>query len=199
MPEARAAVARYYDERGIAVPDHAICLSASTSESYGWIFKLLCERGDEVLVPAPSYPLLAFLAALEDVTLVPYPLVRAEGFRVDLAALEAAAGPRTRAIVLVHPNNPTGTFVRRDEAAAIAAPRRRARGLALIVDEVFGDYAHGPLPADRLPSFAGEREALTFVLSGLSKVAALPQVKLGWIAVSGPDRDGRTRRWAGSR
>ncbi len=185
-PAARAAVARYYADRGLAASPDRVCLAASTSEAYGWLFKLLCERGDEALIPAPSYPLFSFLASLEDVVLAPYPLTRDEGFRVDLAALEAAVSPRTRAVVLVHPNNPTGSFVRRDEAAAIAA-LARSRGLALVVDEVFGDYAHGPLPADRLPSFAGEREALTFVLSGLSKVVALPQLKLGWIAVSGPE------------
>jgi hypothetical protein len=185
-PAARAAVARYYADRGLEVPPGRVCLSASTSEAYGWLFKLLCERGDEVLVPAPSYPLFSFLAALEDVALVPYPLERAAGFRVDLHALEAAVGPRTRAIVLVHPNNPTGSFVRRDEAAAVERLARR-HGLALIVDEVFGDYAHGALPPDRLPSFAGEREALTFVLSGLSKVVALPQVKLGWVITLGPE------------
>jgi aspartate/methionine/tyrosine aminotransferase len=185
-PEARAAVSAYYDERGLAVPAARVCLSASTSEAYAWIFKLLCERADQVLVPAPSYPLFAFLAALEEVALVPYPLDRARGFRVDVEALESAVGPRTRAIVVVHPNNPTGSFVRRDEAAAIEAIARRA-GLAIVVDEVFSDYAHGPLAADRLPSFAGERAALTFVLSGLSKVAALPQLKLGWIAVGGPE------------
>jgi aspartate/methionine/tyrosine aminotransferase len=182
---AREAVARYYEDRGLVASPDRICLSASTSEAYGWLFKLLCERGDEVLVPAPSYPLFSYLAALEDVTLTAYPLVRAEGFRIDLAALEAASGPRTRAVVLVHPNNPTGTFVRRDEAAAVAA-LCRARGLALVVDEVFGDYAFGRLPGDRRPSFAGEHGALTFVLSGLSKVVAQPQLKLGWIAVSGP-------------
>lgn len=185
-PAARAAVARYYDERGLAVPADRVCLSASTSEAYGWLFKLLCERGDEVLIPAPSYPLFDFLAALEDVTLVPYPLLRDQGFRVDLHELEARIGPRTRAVILVHPNNPTGSFVRRDEAAAVEQLARR-RGLALIVDEVFGDYALGPLPADRLPSFAGDRAALTFVLSGLSKVTAMPQVKLGWIVTLGPD------------
>jgi aspartate/methionine/tyrosine aminotransferase len=185
-PEARAAVTAYYADRGLVVPADRVCLCASTSEAYAWIFKLLCERGDEVLVPAPSYPLFSFLATLEEVTLVTYPLDRARGFRVDTDALEDAAGPRTRAIVLVHPNNPTGSFVRREEARAIEAIARR-RGMALVVDEVFGDYAHGPLAADRLPSFAGEREALTFVLSGLSKVAALPQLKLGWIAVGGPE------------
>jgi alanine-synthesizing transaminase len=140
-----------------------------------------------VLIPQPSYPLFSFLADLEDVTLTPYPLVREEGFRVDLAALEAAVSERTRAILLVHPNNPTGTFVRRDEAQALEALAAR-RGLALIVDEVFGDYARGGLGPDRsaLPSFVGTRGVLTFVLSGLSKVAALPQLKLGWIVVDGP-------------
>lgn len=183
--DARAAVARYYADRGLVVDPERVCLSASTSEAYGWLFKLLCERGDEVLVPAPSYPLFAFLAALEDVTLVPYPLRRDERFRADLSELEARIGPRTRAIVLVHPNNPTGTFVRRDEAAAIERIATE-HGLGLIVDEVFGDYAIEALKADRLPSFAGEREALTFVLSGLSKVTAMPQVKLGWIVTLGP-------------
>lgn len=183
---ARAAVARYYEERGLSVSPSRVALSASTSEAYGWLFKLLCERGDEVLVPAPSYPLFSFLAALEDVELASYPLVREEGWRVDLAALEAAIGDETRAIVLVHPNNPTGSFVRRDEARAIEELARR-HGLALIADEVFGDFAAPGLPADRLPSFVGPRAALTFVLSGLSKVAALPQLKLGWIAVLGPD------------
>jgi aspartate/methionine/tyrosine aminotransferase len=184
-PDARAAVARYYEDRGLAVSADRICLSASTSEAYGWLFKLLCDRGDEVLVPTPSYPLFSYLAALEDVTLTPYPLVRAEGFRIDLAALAEAIGPRTRAVILVHPNNPTGTFVRRDEARSVARIARD-HGLALVVDEVFGDYPLGPLAPDRLPSFVGDAEALTFVLSGLSKVVAQPQLKLGWVAVSGP-------------
>ena len=183
---ARAAVARYYEDRGLVAPASRVCLTASTSEAYGWLFKLLAERGDEVLIPAPSYPLFAFLAALEDVTLVPYPLRRDERFALDLHALEQRVGPRTRAVVLVHPNNPTGTFVRHEEARALDAMAAR-RGLALIVDEVFGDYAHGPLPGDRLPSFAGPREALTFVLSGLSKITATPQLKLGWIVTAGPE------------
>ncbi|AKT41840.1 pyridoxal phosphate-dependent aminotransferase [Chondromyces crocatus] len=185
-PSARAAVAGYYEARGIPIDPARVVLSASTSEAYGWLFKLLAERGDEVLIPAPSYPLFEFLACLEDITLTPYPLVREEGYRVDLDALERAAGPKARAIILVHPNNPTGTFVRREEADALTRFAAE-RGLALIVDEVFGDYAHGPLPPDRLPSFAGRDGALTFVLSGLSKVVAMPQLKLGWVAVSGPD------------
>jgi aspartate/methionine/tyrosine aminotransferase len=139
-----------------------------------------------VLVPQPSYPLFSFLAELEDVELVPYPLVREEGWRIDFGALERAIDERTRAILLVHPNNPTGSFVRRDEAVLLEALADRF-GLALIVDEVFADYAHGALAADRLPSFAGERSALTFVLSGLSKVVAMPQMKLAWIVTQGPE------------
>ena len=185
-PAARAAVAAYYADRGLDLPIDRIVLSASTSEAYGWLFKLLTERGDKVLVPAPSYPLFAFLAALEDVELVPYPLMREESFRIDLHALEAAIDEDTRAILLVHPNNPTGSFVRRDEADALEEIALR-HGLAIIADEVFGDYAFAGLPADRLPSFVGPRRALTFVLSGLSKVVALPQLKLGWIGVLGPD------------
>jgi hypothetical protein len=185
-PEARAAVARYYADRGLSVGADRVTLSASTSEAYGWLFKLLAERGDEVLVPAPSYPLLSFLARLEDVRLVPYPLAREQGFRIDIDALVSAIDDRTRAILLVHPNNPTGSLVRRDEADALDALCAR-HGIALIVDEVFGDYTHGEPPADRLPSFVGPRRALTFVLSGLSKVVALPQLKLGWIATLGDD------------
>jgi hypothetical protein len=185
-PTARAAVAGYYAERGLDLPIDRVALSASTSEAYGWLFKLLTERGDKVLVPAPSYPLFAFLAQLEDVELVPYPLMREAGFRIDLHALEAAIDEDTKAILLVHPNNPTGSFVRRDEAEALEAIALR-HGLSIIADEVFGDYAFEGLPADRLPSFVGPRRALTFVLSGLSKVVALPQLKLGWIGVLGPD------------
>jgi hypothetical protein len=187
VPAAREAVERYYADRGLSVPADRVTISASTSEAYGYLLKLLCERGDRVLVPAPSYPLLEYLATLEDVELAPYPLEREEGFRPDLDALERAASMdhRARAIVMVHPNNPTGTFMRRSDADAIESIAER-HGLSLLIDEVFGDYAHGPLPPDRLPSFAGRGRALTFVLSGLSKVVALPQVKLGWIAASGP-------------
>jgi alanine-synthesizing transaminase len=184
-PIAREAVCGYYAGRALELTPEQVTLTASTSEAYGWLFKLLCDRDDEVLVPAPSYPLLSFLACLEDVRLESYPLVVAEGFRIDLDALVGAIDAKTRAIVLVHPNNPTGTFVRRDEADALDALAAR-HGIAIVVDEVFGDFAHGELPEDRLPSFVGERQALTFVLSGLSKVVAMPQVKLGWIATLGP-------------
>ena len=185
-PTARAAVAAYYAARGLPADPARITLTASTSEAYGFLFKLLCERGDRVLVPAPSYPLFDFLAASEDVVPVKYPLVREHGWHIDLHALERAIDDRTRAILLVHPNNPTGSLVRRDEAEALER-LANDRGLALVSDEVFGDFLLAPLPADRLPSFAGRDAALTFVLSGFSKVLALPQLKLGWIAASGPD------------
>ena len=183
-PAARAAVAGYYRERGLEVEPDRVCLSASTSEAYGWLFKLLTEPGDRVLIPAPSYPLFSFLAELEGVELVPYPLLREASFRLDLEAIAAVMDERTRAIILVHPNNPTGSFVRRDEAEALDR-LCAGRGVALIVDEVFGDYPFGALPPDRLPSFARPCEALTFVLSGLSKVVGMPQLKLGWTVTSG--------------
>jgi alanine-synthesizing transaminase len=186
--EARAAIARYYADRGVTVPIERIVCSASTSEAYAWLFKLLCDDGDAVLVPRPSYPLFEFLATLEDVNLIPYPLIREEGFRVDEHGLERAiegAGGRARAILLVHPNNPTGTFVRRDDAETLERACAR-HDLALVADEVFVDYAHGELPSDRLPTFAGRDRVLGFTLSGLSKVCALPQVKLGWTVMSGP-------------
>jgi len=184
--EARRAIRDYYRDRGLSIDVSRIALSASTSEAYGWLFKLLAERGDAVLVPKPSYPLFDYLADLEEVRLVPYPLLREERFRVDLSALESAIDERTRAILLVHPNNPTGTFVRREDALALETIAQQ-HGLALIVDEVFGDYAWDALPEDRLPSFVGDRKALTFVLSGLSKVCALPQLKLAWTIALGPD------------
>ena len=185
-PSARAAVAAYYEERQIALDPGRIVLTASTSEAYGYLFKLLCERGDRVLVPAPSYPLFEFLAASEDVVIATYPLVREEQWRIDMGALARSIDDRTRAILLVHPNNPTGSLARRDEAEALERLANE-RGLALIVDGVFGDYPLGDLRADRLPSFAGRAGALTFVLSGLSKVIAMPQLKLAWIAASGPE------------
>lgn len=181
--DARRAIADYYRDRGATIDPQRVIVTASTSEAYGWLFKLLCDRDDAVLVPQPSYPLFEYLAALEDVRLVPYPLQREARFAIDLQAVERAIDARTRAILLVHPNNPTGTFVRGEEAEALEALARE-HGLALIVDEVFGDYAHAD--GAWLPTFAGRGNALTFVLSGLSKVVAMPQVKLGWIVAGGP-------------
>jgi aspartate/methionine/tyrosine aminotransferase len=184
--EARNAIAAHHRARGASIDPSRIALSASTSEAYGWLFKLLCDRDDAVLVPTPSYPLFDWLATMEDVRLVPYPLVREESWRIDLDSLQREITEKTRVILIVHPNNPTGSFTRRDDAEALEKIAER-HGLALVVDEVFADYALGDLPRDRLPTFAGRSNALTFVMSGLSKVAALPQLKLGWTLVQGPD------------
>jgi aspartate/methionine/tyrosine aminotransferase len=188
-PAAREAVAAYYRERDaprVVDPAHVI-LSASTSEGYAWLFKLLADPGDAVLVPQPSYPLFDFLAALEAVHLVPYPLGFDGHWYLDLAALQHAidaAPARPRAIVVVNPNNPTGTFLKRSERAALSALARE-RGLAIVCDEVFADY---PFAADleRVDTLVDEQEALAFSLSGLSKVTGLPQLKLGWVHVAGP-------------
>ncbi len=185
VPGARAAVADYYAAKGAALYPDRVCLTASTSEAYGFLFRLLADPGDEVLVPRPSYPLFDFLAGTNDVRLVPYPLEYDGRWRIGLDALRAAAGPRARALVVVNPNNPTGSFLNPDERDALV-DLCRDRGLALIADEVFADYAFEPA-GDRVATLAGTAGALTFVLSGLSKVVALPQLKLGWIAASGPE------------
>ena len=179
----RDAIAAYYREHGGTVHRDTILLCVSTSEAYSFIFRLLCEPGDEVLVPAPSYPLFDFLADLLDVKLVPYALLYDHGWQIDLHSLDTAVGARSRAILLVHPNNPTGSFVKPAERAELNR-LCRDRNLALIADEVFLDYS---LCADPPPSFAGNRDALTFTLSGLSKIAALPQMKVAWLVVSGPE------------
>jgi alanine-synthesizing transaminase len=184
MRSAREAVAGYYGDHGADVDADAVVLTTSTSEGYGYLFRLLCDAQDEVLVAQPSYPLFDFLADLEDVKLRAYPLFYDEGWWIDFAELEKNIGPRTKAIVVVHPNNPTGH-------ATGAAERRRleeicvGHGLALIVDEVFLDY---PLGDEKLTSFAvGPHLVVTFCLSGMSKVAGLPQMKVGWIVGFGPE------------
>jgi aspartate/methionine/tyrosine aminotransferase len=161
-----------------------VLLTASTSEAYAYLFKLLTNPGDEVLVPRPSYPLFEFLADMESVAVRQYPLVYHGGWGIDLEAVERALTPRTRAIVLVNPNNPTGSYVKRGELRALTA-LCAPRGVALISDEVFADYALAD-DADRVTTLAGVEECLAFSMSGLSKVAGLPQMKLGWMVVSGP-------------
>jgi aspartate/methionine/tyrosine aminotransferase len=179
---ARAAVSAYY--RG-AVPPEQVALTASTSEAYAWLFKLLGDAGDRVLVPVPSYPLFDYLASLEGLETVPYPWGwDGDRWFVDLHALEERLEPRTRALVVVSPNNPTGAMVRTEEAERLLCLCAE-RGLALIADEVFGDHVFTEAPS-RLRSFAGRSDALTFALGGLSKACLLPQVKVGWIAASGP-------------
>jgi aspartate/methionine/tyrosine aminotransferase len=183
LEAARQAVSADYARRGVEVRPERLLLTASTSEAYAFLFKLLCDPGDEVLVPRPSYPLLDYLAGLESVALKPYPLVYDSGWRMDLPALRDAVGPRTRAVVVVSPNNPTGSFVEAEEVAALDHFAAGA-GLALVADEVFADYPWPPHPAG--PSLAREGEALAFALGGLSKSCGLPQLKLAWTAVSGP-------------
>jgi aspartate/methionine/tyrosine aminotransferase len=225
---AREAVARYYGERrsrgerdvasnsstnrvgGMAgqftVDSERIVLTTSTSEGYSYVFRLLCNAGDELLVPKPSYPLFEFLADLQDVKLVSYPLIYDHGWQMDFHSMEKAVSARTRGVVVVHPNNPTGSYVHAGELGALNG-FCGARGLAVIVDEVFLDYAlpeespaagavelrstgqpRAAVPTFSLaaPSFVGNQDVLTFTLSGLSKIAALPQMKVAWVVTSGP-------------
>jgi aspartate/methionine/tyrosine aminotransferase len=178
---AREAVCGCYRQRGAAVDPEQVILTAGTSEGYSFLFRLLSNPGDEVLVPAPSYPLFEFLAAIQDVKLVSYPLIYDHGWQIDLHGLSEALTTRTRAILVVHPNNPTGSFVKPAEMEILDSLCRE-RELALVADEVFLDYAHDGVAR---PSFASPRQALTFTLSGISKICALPQMKLAWIVVSG--------------
>lgn len=183
IPSARAAVARYYADHGSKVDPAHILLTTSTSEAYSFLFRLLADPGDHVLVAQPSYPLFDFLAALDDVELRPYPLFYDFGWWIDLAELERRITSRTRAILLVHPNNPTGHATAPAERVQLEAICER-HALALIVDEVFLDY----VLTDPIRSFStGPHRCLTFVLSGISKIAALPQMKVGWLAAFGPE------------
>ena len=186
LEKARNAVAAYLAQRRLEVSPARIHLTASSSEGYSWIFKLLVNQGETVLVPQPSYPLFDFLATLEGVRLIPYQLryYHHLGWRIDFESIAAALTRDVRAIILVNPNNPTGSFVKKDELARLNHLCQQHH-LALIVDEVFSDYAIGDDP-QRVESLVGNDQSLTFVLSGLSKVLALPQMKLGWIVTNGP-------------
>jgi alanine-synthesizing transaminase len=175
LPRARALIAR---EHG--VPADRVVLTASTSEAYSWLFKLLCDPGDEVLVPRPSYPLFDYLAALESVTVRHYGLFYDHGWFIDFHTIEQAINERTRAIVLVNPNNPTGHFLRRHEVAQLTA-----FGLPVISDEVFRDYSLQPAP-DSVPTLQRIDDVLVFTLNGLSKTVGLPQMKLAWMIANGP-------------
>ena len=183
---AREAVAEYYrDSRGAAVDPERIVLTASTSEAYALLFKLLCDPGDCVLVPEPSYPLFVYLTALEGVRAVPYPLRFDGEWHLDVDAMELP--PQARAVLAVSPGNPTGAFLKQAERAALAERCSRS-GCALICDEVFADFA---LVADprRVPTVVAHDDVLAFALSGLSKVCGLPQLKLGWCTVAGPESE----------
>ena len=186
---ARRAVAQDYQRRGTSIAPDRIALSASTSDAYSLLFKLLADAGDEVLVPRPSYPLFDHLTRLEEVTATPYDLEYHDGWTIDVASVERAVTSRTRALLIVNPNNPTGSFVKRDELDRLQKICG-AHDLALIADEVFSDYELQPgarAAAGSVMDVLDGRDVLVFSLGGLSKSAGLPQVKLGWMAVGGPD------------
>lgn len=183
LPDARAAIAASYASLGAQVAPARVVCTASTSEAYSWLFGLLADPGDEVLVPQPSYPLFAYLARHQSVVPVPYPLRYDGAWHIDLPELRARVGPRTRAVVLVSPNNPTGSYTKRHELEALLD-----LDVPLVSDEVFARY---PLleARGRVDTVAGVQRGLVFALSGLSKEAALPQLKLGWLVAAGaPDR-----------
>jgi len=188
LPAARAAIAAYYAELGSQISPDDLLLTTSTSEGYSFVFRLLCDPGDALLVPTPSYPLFDFLADIQDVKLVPYELVYDHGWQMDLASLRGAierartASARCRAVLVVHPNNPTGSYVNPHEAEELDRICAE-NGLAIVADEVFLDYS---LSQARPLTFSANRDALTFTMSGLSKISALPQMKVAWIAVCGP-------------
>ena len=175
LPAARHTIAREYN-----APFHRVVLTASTSEAYAWLFKLLCDPGDEVLIPRPSYPLFDYLAALESVTVKHYGLFYDHGWFIDFHTLARAITPRTRAIVLVNPNNPTGHFLRHHELDELAS-----FGLPIISDEVFRDYVLDPAP-DSVRTLQNLDSTLVFTLNGLSKTVGLPQMKLAWMFANGP-------------
>ncbi|HEY1423196.1 MAG TPA: pyridoxal phosphate-dependent aminotransferase [Candidatus Acidoferrum sp.] len=182
MPSARDAICSYYRERGISLDAGELLLTSGTSEGYSFVFRMLCNPGDEVLIPSPGYPLFDFLADLCDVKLVRYPLLYDHGWQIDFSALADAASERARALIVVHPNNPTGHYASAAEQNSLVRFCVE-RGIALIADEVFLDFS---LDKNSAASFAGREGALTFTLSGLSKIAGMPQMKLAWIAVNGP-------------
>jgi alanine-synthesizing transaminase len=180
---ARGAVARYYEERGAVVSSDDIFLTTSTSEAYSYVFRTLCNPDDEVLIPEPSYPLFEFLADIQDVRLVRYPLLYDHGWQIDFHNVKQSFTSRTRAIIVVNPNNPTGNYCKPEEMRKLNEICAE-QGVAIIADEVFLDFALG---GDRQATFASNSGALTFTMSGISKICGLPQMKAAWLVVSGPE------------
>jgi alanine-synthesizing transaminase len=180
---ARRAVAAYYAARGSEIPIEDILLTTSTSEAYSFVFRTLCNPGDELLIPTPSYPLFDFLAAIQDVKLVRYPLIYDHGWQIDFHALEQVITSRARGVIVVHPNNPTGHFCKPQDLAKLN-DLCSARRMALIADEVFSDFV---LTGEQPVCFAANSGALTFTMSGLSKISGLPQMKTAWLITTGPE------------
>ena len=186
LKSARLAVSNYYAENGEQVSVEDLILTASTSEAYSFIFRLLCNPGDELLIPTPSYPLFDFLADVNDVKLMRYPLFYDHGWHIDIHALKQAVTPRTRGIIVVHPNNPTGHFTKAEETAQLNQICSASQ-MAIIADEVFLDFS---LHAKQ-KSFVANSGALTFTMSGISKISGLPQMKFAWLAINGPEAERR--------
>jgi alanine-synthesizing transaminase len=180
---ARRAVVDYYASHKTRVRVDDIVLTTSTSEAYSFVFRTLCNPGDEILVSEPSYPLFAFLAGIQDVKLVPYPLLYDHGWQTDLHSLERAITGRTRAVIVVHPNNPTGHFTKPNEITRLNQICA-ARNLAIIADEVFLDFGLTEITPS---TFAANDAVLTFTMSGISKICGLPQMKAAWLLTSGPE------------
>jgi alanine-synthesizing transaminase len=189
LESAREAVSQYYREKSIAVDADNIFLTSSTSEAYSFIFKLLTDSNEEVLIPSPSYPLFSFIAEMESVNIKYYNLIYSDNklWEIDFESINSQLTKNTKAIILVNPNNPTGNFVKLKEINLLLKICKE-NNIALICDEVFMDYI---LEAERNNTFslAGINYALTFTLSGLSKICGLPQMKLSWIVISGPDKE----------
>lgn len=186
LKSAREAVSGYYAERGELVAIDDLILTASTSEAYSFIFRLLCNPGDELLIPTPGYPLFDFLADVNDVNLTRYPLFYDHGWHIDMYTLKQAITPRTRGVIVVHPNNPTGHYTKAEETSQLNQICS-ANQVAIIADEVFMDFSLGAAQK----SFVANTGALTFTMSGVSKISGLPQMKFAWLAVSGPEADRR--------
>jgi alanine-synthesizing transaminase len=180
---ARTAVAQYYAERAVIVSNDDIFLTTSTSEAYSYVFRTLCNPDEELLIPAPGYPLFEFLADIQDVRLARYTLLYDHGWQIDFHALKQAITPRTRGVIVVHPNNPTGHFCKPDEMRKLNEICA-SREIAIIADEVFLDFA---LKEKQIATFAANSGVLTFTMSGLSKLCGLPQMKAAWLVVSGPE------------
>ena len=183
LETARQAVAAYYAARSNEVSIENILLTTSTSEAYSFVFRMLCNPGDELLIPTPSYPLFEFLADIQDVKLMRYPLVYDYHWQIDFHALEQAITSRTRGAIVVHPNNPTGHFCKPEDLTRLNEVCS-ARQMALIADEVFLDFV---LTGAQPLSFATNTGALTFTMSGLSKISGLPQMKTAWLITTGPE------------
>ena len=185
LPEARQAVRAYYDQKGIRLDLNQIFLFSSTSEAYSAVFRLLTNPGDRVLIPQPSYPLLDYLIGLNDVTPCPYQLVYRERWMMDLEDLDRGLSQEPKVVVVVHPNNPTGHFTSGTEIP-ILLDRCRSKNAAVIADEVFYDFVYDETRL-KLSSFAGTNQTLCFTLGGLSKTLGLPQMKLSWMVITGPE------------